>query len=597
MKDKQSTNSKQSSKLSKLLSKVKTNFKKLTHDKSLLLIVIFALIFSFYLMTRSLSYEDGNIIASPNTFGDFRIHVSLTRSFSEGDNIPPEYPLFAGKNSGYHYMFFFLAGMLEKLGLRIDVAINLLSVISFAGLIIFIYLFSIKITKSKFVGWLAVFMFLFNPTLSWYYYLSDNSFSLTDTLSDVISSTGYRAYGPYSDTLVSIFWNLNVYLNQRHMIFAFFLTFLATWCIFYRKGYKSMFFGTTLIAIMPLFNKAAFIILCMTLGFLSLTDRFQFRRVVLALLIGCLLALPSIFYMQKHITEEYELWNPGFLYDDTSFEEFGTQGQTFNTTSKWLIYWFFNLSFLPMFAFIGWLILLKSKNFKNNISAIRNKRINYFLQERYVWFLVPILLFIITNLFNFSPHQINNHKLMNFGIIILNIYASYFIYSIFNRNIFGKALSVIFIITVTLGGIVDFFIITNDTEVHLADINNVPVSKWVSRNTPTDSNIIALTDNVTPITFTGRKIYLSMEYYPWSVGYHVEERKSFLRSFVTGRLSKTDICTETRANNLKYILLEKSVSDFYNAHIREEYLNQNFTSVYEDSTFKIYSMRSYCYGV
>jgi len=60
---------------------------------------------------------------------DFSTHLAVIRSFSYGSNFPSGYPHFADGNMRYHFMFMFLAGNLEFLGLRLDWAFNLPSIL------------------------------------------------------------------------------------------------------------------------------------------------------------------------------------------------------------------------------------------------------------------------------------------------------------------------------------------------------------------------------------------------------------------------------------------------------------------------------------
>ncbi|TSC86331.1 MAG: hypothetical protein G01um10147_943 [Microgenomates group bacterium Gr01-1014_7] len=80
------------------------------------------------------------MLIATKAWSDFASHIPLIRSFSLGDNFLPEYPLFPGEPIRYHFLFYAVVGYLEKLGLRIDYAFNILSALSFAFLIISIYL-------------------------------------------------------------------------------------------------------------------------------------------------------------------------------------------------------------------------------------------------------------------------------------------------------------------------------------------------------------------------------------------------------------------------------------------------------------------------
>mgnify|MGYP001611185792 CR=1 FL=1 len=91
-----------------------------------ILLLISFFIFSFWLFDKSFGYysKEYQFRIARHQVGDFGLHLSLIRSFSLGDNFPPQSPFFPGESLPYHYYFDLFTGLLEKLGLRIDIAFN-----------------------------------------------------------------------------------------------------------------------------------------------------------------------------------------------------------------------------------------------------------------------------------------------------------------------------------------------------------------------------------------------------------------------------------------------------------------------------------------
>ena len=114
-----------------------------------IILVISLSVFSFWLMFSTFSYENGSMLIGSRAWSDFAGHIPLIRSFSFGSNFPPEYPIFPGELIRYHFLFYLMVGMLEKIGLRIDFALNILSSLSFFLLIFSIYLLGKILFKSK----------------------------------------------------------------------------------------------------------------------------------------------------------------------------------------------------------------------------------------------------------------------------------------------------------------------------------------------------------------------------------------------------------------------------------------------------------------
>ena len=89
-------------------------------------------IFSSFLMWKTFRVNSsGNMQVATRVWSDFAATIPLIRSFSYGSNFPIQYPIFAGPPIRYHFVFFAVVGFLEKIGLRIDWALNGLSVLGF----------------------------------------------------------------------------------------------------------------------------------------------------------------------------------------------------------------------------------------------------------------------------------------------------------------------------------------------------------------------------------------------------------------------------------------------------------------------------------
>ena len=104
------------------------------------------LVFITYMMFYVFYIKDGVMYAGLTVCGDYAPHTAMMRSFSLGNNFPTQYPHFGGADVKYHFMFQFLAGNLEYLGLRLDLAYNLISIGSLLGFLMLLYELALRIT-------------------------------------------------------------------------------------------------------------------------------------------------------------------------------------------------------------------------------------------------------------------------------------------------------------------------------------------------------------------------------------------------------------------------------------------------------------------
>jgi len=528
-----------------------------------IVLVIFALSFSFWLMFHTFSYNDGQMLITGKAWSDFASHVPLVRSFSFGDNFPPEFPLFPGPPIRYHFLFYLLVGYLEKIGLRIDYALNIPSALSFAALVIVIYFFAKTLFKSRAVGVLSVVFFLLNGSLSFLEFFKDHPLS-TNTIQDITANTTFPSFAPYGKSIVSAFWNLNIYTNQRHLALPLaFLFAIVLFIIKFEKRQKhipiySLVVIGILIGILPFSHSSVFIMALSVLGILLLLLPKLRKSIFLILLIGGLLSLPRILFLKETATFIPTI-NLNYLVPNLSILSF-------------LYYWLMNLGLFFFLIPIGVLI-----------SPLIGKKV----------FFAFLSLFFIGHTIQFSPEIAANHKFFNAFLILGNMFAAYLLARLWNWHILSKLLVSILIFLMTLSGIIDFFPIKNDSKIALADYPKNQDVAWIIKNTEKNSIFLNSTYLYHPASLAGRKIFLGWPYFPWSAGYDTLTRDNLRKSLLNS--TNLDLfCKESKKNNINYV--ELNISEKYGFPINYSFFDKNIDKVYKStiSDLSIYDINKSC---
>lgn len=547
-----------------MLSKVKNiKVKKYLY---ILVICLCSLLFSFWLMFSTFFYRDGNMLISAKAWSDFSGNIPLIRSFSLGNNFPPQYPLFSGEPIRYHYLFYFLVGMLEKVGLRIDWAFNLPSALSFFALMLIIYFLAKNLFRSKAVGVLSLIFFLFNGSFSFLEFFKAHPISL-NAIKDIVANTTFLSFGPYDGKIVSAFWNLNIYTNQRHLALPLALLLLIVFIIVkYEERRKNLplyliillgiFVGT-----LPLSHSSIFIMALAVLGILFLLLNYQKRSLFLILLIGALISLPRVLFLKQtasyipHLQFGYLITNQLSIF---SFFQ----------------YWFMNLGLSLILIPIGFAIAPK----------LAKKILIAFVS-----------LFLIGNLFQFSPEIAGNHKFFNTFLIIGNMYSAFLLVQVWGKLKLFRSAVIIAIFFLTLSGIIDFFPIKNDSFIALSDYPKNPDIQWIMKNTPKDAIFLNTSYLYNPASLAGRKILLGWPYFAWSLGYNTQERSNQIKNFFILR-DKKNICIFLQDNKLNYISLENPSEDF---PFDPQFWKENFIPLYQnkDKQLIIYGTKNICSSI
>lgn len=188
-------------------------------------IAFFAVLLFFFaeLMFYTFRVADGTIYVGYSVFSDFAPHLGMIRSFSFGNNFPTEYAHFAGEDIKYHFMFQFLVGNLEYLGMRLDYAFNLPSIFGLAATCALLYALGARLTGKRLVGGLTVLFFVFRSSPSFFRFVAqlpkeELTWKRLSEQSSFLEYTSKEGWG---------LWNINVYCNQRHLAFALAVMLLA----------------------------------------------------------------------------------------------------------------------------------------------------------------------------------------------------------------------------------------------------------------------------------------------------------------------------------------------------------------------------------
>lgn len=538
--------------------------------------IVTALLFSFFLMFHTFSYnaDKHHIQIASKLWSDFGAHIPLIRSFSYGPNaqrllqgVPIESPLFPGEPIRYHFGFYAAAGLLEKTGIRIDWALNSISALGFFLLLLVIFLLSYQLFTHYYLSLLSVLFFLFNGSLSFLAFFRQHPANPL-TLVDIITNSKFPSFGPWDNGLVTAFWNLNIYTNQRHLALSYALVFFIIYFL-YQPPKKSWIIGAAIgicAALLLFINFAAAGIAALFLGWAFIIKKDTRIHILLAsiIIIPAIGILQSLSHTSSPIT-----WQPGYLSPQP-------------TLSSFLLFWFHNLGLHSVLIPIG--VLCAPKHIRR--------------------FLAPplILLFVLPNLFKFSTDMINNHKFFNFYLAFGNIFTAYAVILLIKlwksvrkgwlKKLAQGLTTAVLITLLTLSGFIDLFPIFNDTKGSIADIPANPDAQFFLSNTHPTEVIANSTWFYHPASIAGRSLLSGYTYFTWSYGYKQVERERALSQIYEAD-SITGVCTAARQSGVTRIELNQNPESYLLPNLR---IWQTITPLYEnpESHLRIYNVADIC---
>ena len=162
--------------------------------------------------------KDGTIRLGFSIFSDFSPHVAITSGFGVGSNFPTSYPHFAGDNIQYHFMFYFLTGNMEALGLPLVYAINIPSILCMGCALTLLGTLAVLLSSRRAAFLFAPVLVLFRSAWNVFYQASQLKKVPGATWSSVLKTISQQSgWWEYTFRDEWGLWAINVYANQRHL--------------------------------------------------------------------------------------------------------------------------------------------------------------------------------------------------------------------------------------------------------------------------------------------------------------------------------------------------------------------------------------------
>lgn len=556
--------------------------KGLVEDKQLFWkeLIFFSVLFVFltWIIFYVFYIKDGILYSGFTVFGDYAPHTAMMRSFSLQNNFPTQYPHFGGQDVKYHFMFQFLVGNLEFLGLRLDIAYNAASILALLGFLMLLYSIARRVVGSGKAGVLTALFFFFRSALTFFQFLWEHlrAGNLLQVLQENTSFIGYTTNEDWG------LWNFNVYLNQRHLAFGLLIVALAVWMyldwaeqgcrhkekglvwfrnrIFSKDAWKCRYVENALaagllIGMTSFWNGAAVIGgLLILMGFAVCSDG-KLDYLITAVTAVGFSVLQTRLFMNGSSVEAAFQW--GFISEDKS--------------AGGVLWYLIQMSGI---FFTGALILF------------------FFYKKRLQRAVLVSCLFPLVFAFCFSltPDITVNHKYIMISYAFLAMFWAGAVCLLFRKKWQGRILAAVLTVCLTITGIYDFVIIVRDNGPgHRVTVNtNSSLTDWLAQNLDSRDLILTPEYSISEVTMAGVMMYLGWPYYAWSAGYDTYDRAEKAKEIYTSQEPER-VKSLVRQEGITYILFEEGMT-FEGETCIETTIKSVYRLVYqsEDRRIRIY---------
>jgi hypothetical protein len=495
-------------------------------------------------------YFNGEYHAAYPFYGDAAFHAAMMRSFSQGYNFPPSYPMMAGQPLRYTFLIDFYSAALDRLGLDLQWSIVLPGWLLLSGLLSLLYFMGVRFTGRRAGGVTSVILLVLSGGLGFVTAIQDWQGSGVDILNFIANH--YLNYTTFwAQNLV--FTNfLVIVMAQRTALVGFaagMLIMLLLYVLLIQRAGETagnglgngLMIAGVLAGLLPLFHVYSYIAIMLSSALLLLV--FKERKWYYFMAPALFLAIPQALWITSQMgTSNFRVqlgWMAGSL-----------------ANIPW--FWLTNMG-LELILLIWGFFVIPRKD-----------------QKFYLPFLA---IFIMANLFVFQPWDYDNHKFFSFWLMPSVLLMAASLLSVYDLSKLGKPLfAVLLTLTVLTGTLVAIFIVGHPyVELSAADVY---VGNWIMDNTPKDAVFLTSDWPIHPVTtFAGRKSYLGYTGWIYTHGINYSSRLSDEKQMF-GAYNESEALQILKDDGINYVFI--GPSELYSSQF---YVNERFYASRLDCVF------------
>lgn len=561
-----------------------------------LAVLLVWLVFGIWLMTSTFFQEGRFIHAGFSVFSDFAPHTALVSSFSSGQNWPTQYPHFANDGIAYHFMFFFLCGNLNYLGLPLVWSINLPSILGLVTFCLLLGSLALLLTGKRLTFFLAPLMMFMRSSMAFWTWLkdfierSDAPVSLAAIWQAMLEQSTFIGNTLHDDWGL---WGVNVYANQRHFLPGLSLVLIVLflllpdlqaglkiehrWRGWFRPDVwlpadawaRRRLLGAVMIAgLMPYWHGSALVGLLLILAPMALFAKNRLSFLLAAVSAVAAALLQSAFFAGEATRVVQPSLVFGFLADSRTL-----------TGSLTYLFEMAGLAF-PLLILAFWLPGWRRKILITGIC-------------------LPLVFAFTVSL---TPDVTVNHKLIMMTLAFANIFIADLLLRIAGKTrhaplssnpvavgsrSFGvraircvSALLLTIILMIT--GFQEIRIVQNINRNSVAMDLDSPLAGWIRQNTATDAIFVTAPYHYHAFFLSGRSVWFGHAYYAWSAGHDTAGRwdtQAWLLEGGDGDLEGVKSLIEQES--LDYLIVDDDLRRRDDLYVAEDFFDANFPLVAE----------------
>jgi hypothetical protein len=520
----------------------------------------------WYVFARAMFTRDGGIYTGvDNNLGDLPLHIGIINGFVYGENFPPEHPEFSGARLTYPFLADFITSVFVKTGLSLESALFIQNIVLAFALLGLLYHWALRLTKDHVAALLTPILIFLSGTLGWVMLFGQpiSEKGLIQYLMNLpryFSMAGEDTYR-FGNILITML------VTQRSFPLGLPL-FLAVSMLWWKVLSERVNNGEQAVeTVLPESGsrkkKKKKDSIIVRPRVVTSAQEIAMRRMVaagiiagtvllahahtFAVLMGTAVCLSVIFWRLREwgnffilalcIAVPQLLWvTSGSAMKSESFIGYNFGWDKGETNFFW--FWFINTG-----IFIPLLIAAMIWKWKERIVPLK---LALFILPFMLWFIIP-------NLMKLAPWVWDNIKVLVYWYIASVPLVAMLLAKLWRSGKLLRALSVVFIISLTLSGSLDIWrVVTKASEQQVYEPGAVKFAEFIKETTPPRALILHKPTYNNVVLLSGRRSLMGYDGHLWSHGLDYGERLRDVEAIYAGAPNADEIL---KRNKIEYVVV------------------------------------------
>ena len=534
----------------------------------------FFLLFCFFFSQAMYQTPAGIFTGGSNNLGDLPFHLGAIFGFTDGNNLPPQNPSFAGAKFSYPFIADIVTAGFMKLGADVRNAMVVQDIAWAFSLLVVLERFVVRLTGDRFAGKVAPWLLFFSGGLGFIWFFGDywaQGKGFFDFLNNLPKDYTIGQEFRWGNSMITLF------ITQRSLLLGVPLTILVleklwewfeienadlpkTDSVSFSRFPVLPFLVGVIAGTLPLVHLHSLAVLFVVTAFLFAMDRERWQTWIAFGVGVAIIAVPELLWSisgSASRTTEFFAWFFGWDKGDDNFVWF----------------WFKNTGLVIPLIGAGVYFIARQRDGERDSKLLQ--------------FYTPfVFLFILSNAAKLAPWQWDNIKVLIYWFVGSLPFIAYTLSWLWQKRSYAAAIGAVCFLSLVLSGALDVWRTSSgQIKTLVFDPDAVRIAEQIKTKTPPNALFLNAATYNTAIALTGRESLMRYPGHLSSHGIDFSSRDADVKTIYSGGPAADQLLGKY---GIDYVLVSQEEAG--SMAVNKNFFNK-FPVVAETGNAKVYKVR------